>query len=214
MGDLTKDFSRREFASRFEGVTTPAPLPQVQRLADQLQVLRDAVGKSIHINSGYRTPAHNASVGGAKTSRHMVGDAADISVRNMAPADVYCATEVLVRQGRMMQGGLGAYQTHTHYDTRGHRSRWTTGVPTPNCRGVTLPPPKPTPPTPTPTPPEEEEDQVLIILNTNEEPGTYYLSTWMSKRPLAGMDELNWYRMFQVAEAKIPQERLDEIHDE
>ncbi len=54
----------------------------------------------------------------------------------------------------------------------------------------------------------------LIILNTNEEPGTYYLSTWMSKRPLAGMDELNWYRMFQVDEAKIPQERLDEIHDE
>ncbi len=214
MGDLTRNFSRREFASRFEGVTTPAPLPQVQRLADQLQVLRDAIGVPIHINSGYRTLAHNRSVGGVKDSRHLVGDAADISSRGMAPLDVYCATEVLIRQGRMNQGGLGAYVYHTHYDTRGSRSRWATGVPRPNCSGVTLPPPKPTPPTPTPTPPEEEEDQVLIILNTNEEPGTYYLSTWMSKRPLAGMDELNWYRMFQVAEAKIPQERLDEIHDE
>ena len=43
-----------------------------------LQPLRDALGTPLHINSGYRCPALNKSIGGAKTSQHMVGQAADI----------------------------------------------------------------------------------------------------------------------------------------
>lgn len=45
-----------------------------------LQPLRDAVGKPIRINSGYRSPKVNEAVGGSKTSDHMFGRAADIEL--------------------------------------------------------------------------------------------------------------------------------------
>lgn len=42
--------------------------------------------KPLVIISGYRTPAHNAAVGGAKASRHMTGDAVDIRPGVIRPA--------------------------------------------------------------------------------------------------------------------------------
>lgn len=49
----------------------------------KLQELRHALNKPIKINSGYRTPEHNISVGGAKKSRHLFGRAVDISTKNL-----------------------------------------------------------------------------------------------------------------------------------
>lgn len=43
-----------------------------------LQPLRDAYGFPVIINSGFRCPAVNARVGGAATSAHLYGRAADI----------------------------------------------------------------------------------------------------------------------------------------
>ncbi len=43
-----------------------------------LQPLRDKLGYSIHVNSGYRCPELNKTVGGAANSQHMTGQAADI----------------------------------------------------------------------------------------------------------------------------------------
>lgn len=45
-----------------------------------LDPLREMYGKAITVNSGYRCPKLNAAVGGAKTSQHMRGEAADITV--------------------------------------------------------------------------------------------------------------------------------------
>ena len=45
-----------------------------------LQPLRDAVGHSIQITSGYRSPPVNKGVGGAKNSDHLYGYAADIQL--------------------------------------------------------------------------------------------------------------------------------------
>ena len=42
-----------------------------------LQPLRDAYGKPITINSGYRCPALNKAVGGVDNSQHQYGEAAD-----------------------------------------------------------------------------------------------------------------------------------------
>lgn len=44
-----------------------------------LDPLRQAYGKPIRINSGYRSLALNRDVGGAATSSHMKGEAADIT---------------------------------------------------------------------------------------------------------------------------------------
>lgn len=44
-----------------------------------LDPLREAYGKPIHVNSGFRSPALNKKIGGAPTSDHLKGMAADIT---------------------------------------------------------------------------------------------------------------------------------------
>lgn len=46
-----------------------------------LQPLRDAWGKPITINSGYRCPRLNKEVGGVSTSQHVKGEAADVACK-------------------------------------------------------------------------------------------------------------------------------------
>ncbi len=60
----------------------------LKRLALFLEDVRTAVGKGVRINSAYRAPEVNASVGGSKTSQHCKGQAADIRVAGMTPDQV------------------------------------------------------------------------------------------------------------------------------
>lgn len=58
---------------------------QIRSLAvTVLQPLRSAYGKPLTINSGYRCPALNKAVGGAATSQHTKGQAADIAANDPA----------------------------------------------------------------------------------------------------------------------------------
>jgi zinc D-Ala-D-Ala carboxypeptidase len=51
-----------------------------------LEEYRDLVGGPVAIDSGYRDPAHNKAVGGAKNSQHLYGNAADLDpVKPVAP---------------------------------------------------------------------------------------------------------------------------------
>lgn len=47
-----------------------------------LQPIRDKRGSAITVTSGYRCPKLNALVGGSKTSQHVFGQAADITLGN------------------------------------------------------------------------------------------------------------------------------------
>lgn len=47
-----------------------------------LDPLREAYGKPIYVNSGYRCPALNKAVGGVNTSEHQSGRAADIDTHD------------------------------------------------------------------------------------------------------------------------------------
>ena len=122
--ELTKNFDTHEFESK-DGLSTPKNLmPNIQELADNLQVLRDNFGLPISINSGYRSPSHNRSIGGVKNSQHVQGKAADITVSGKSPKEVHQAIENLIAEGKMKQGGLGLYSTFVHYDIRGTKARW------------------------------------------------------------------------------------------
>jgi len=118
MGDLTKNFSRREFACHCCGEVRVD-----MRLVDALQKLRDACGVPIRVVSGYRCPKHNAEVGGAKNSYHMRGMAADIEVGDW---DVYRMALLAEQIGEFRGGGLGIYpeQGFIHVDVRDARARW------------------------------------------------------------------------------------------
>ena len=122
--ELTKNFSKKEFDSK-DGAKMPDNiLVNVVKLACNLQRLRDVIGKPIIINSGYRSPSHNAKVGGSPNSQHLAGKAADIRVIGMKPYDLAQEINKLITAGEMMQGGLGIYDTFVHYDIRKKKARW------------------------------------------------------------------------------------------
>ena len=121
---LTSNFNLAEFACK-DGTPVPADLiPNVELLTKNLQVLRDHLGEPIHINSGYRSPAHNAKVGGKKNSYHMKAMAADITCKSKTPKQLAAVIEKLIAAKKMKQGGIGIYPGFLHYDVRGSKARW------------------------------------------------------------------------------------------
>ena len=91
MGDLSKNFSRSEFACPHCGEVEIDPL-----LVATLQRIRDKAGPVV-VTSGYRCPVHNEAVGGVNNSQHIYGRAADIYVPGMSQA----ALLALVREMTM-----------------------------------------------------------------------------------------------------------------
>ena len=92
---LTRNFSLDEFttsqtAARLSIDNTPKPqaLANLIRTARLLEQVRELFNKPIRISSGFRCDAVNAHIGGAKTSQHVIGCAADFTVRGVALRDV------------------------------------------------------------------------------------------------------------------------------
>ena len=121
---MTKNFSKSEFESKCGREMPEEVYHNVVKIANQLQYLRDYLGKPIRVNSAYRSPEHNASVGGVKTSQHILGKAADIVIKGMPTEILYQHIEDAISNGEMLQGGLGLYDTFVHYDIRGTKARW------------------------------------------------------------------------------------------
>lgn len=121
---LTENFDLEEFSCK-DGTPVPAGLmANVTLLAQNLQVLRDHLGEPVHLNSGYRSPAYNKKIGGAKDSQHMKAKAGDLTVKSKTPKELYAIIEKLIVEKKMMQGGLGLYPGFVHYDCRGTKARW------------------------------------------------------------------------------------------
>ena len=118
MGDLSEHFSTSEFADPSTGECHINPF-----LISALEELRAKVGKPIIVHSGYRSPRHNAEVGGASHSQHLLGKAADISVKDFSVLALYAyATQVTLFD----LGGVGIYPEDgfIHVDVRPQRARW------------------------------------------------------------------------------------------
>jgi len=121
---LTENFNIDEFKCK-DGTAVPQNLiPNVKKLAENLQVLRDYVGKPIHLNSGYRSPAYNKKIGGAPESKHKLAQAGDITIPGMTPTEVHKTILKLITDKKMHNGGLGLYKTFVHYDIRPTPARW------------------------------------------------------------------------------------------
>lgn len=122
---LTENFSTQEFDCK-DGTKVPSKyIANVTKLAQQLQALRDHINEPVMITgSGYRTPKHNTKVGGAKNSQHLTASGADINARNYTPKELAKVVEKLIKEGKMLQGGMGVYKGFLHYDIRGVKKRW------------------------------------------------------------------------------------------
>ena len=122
---LSKNFSKSEFDCSCGCDMPLGVLHNVQKLANQLQALRNVVGTTIKINSGYRCPDYNDNVvKGAKNSQHKLGKASDIVIADMTPQETFELVDLLINEGELLQGGLSAYATFTHYDIRKTKARW------------------------------------------------------------------------------------------
>jgi uncharacterized protein YcbK (DUF882 family) len=113
---LSTNFSLAEFASADGTAPSGEVLKNLTELAKNLEVLRKHIGQPIRVTSGFRSREHNRKIGGAPGSFHILGMAADIQVANMTPEQVAKAIELLIKEGKMKQGGLGIYRTWIHYD--------------------------------------------------------------------------------------------------
>ena len=97
MGTISKNFSYHEFEQSDTArqyrimniISTPEVRDAVKALVQNvLQPLRDKVGRPLNISSGYRNAELNAKVGGAATSQHCKGEAADVWCPTLTPYDL------------------------------------------------------------------------------------------------------------------------------
>ncbi len=118
---LSDHFKVREFACRGRGCCDTVQIDE--DLVAYLERIRGYFGKPVRINSGYRCQVHNEKIGGAIGSRHTKGQAADIAVDDVPPAEVAKFAESM---GIL---GIGLYETDAdgyfvHIDTRKNRAFW------------------------------------------------------------------------------------------
>jgi zinc D-Ala-D-Ala carboxypeptidase len=127
----TTHFNWSEFYSKdgsgFSGgkVGSATVKANVRRLMYKLEALRKKAGnQSVNINSGFRSIAHNAAIGGASNSMHLYGVAADIDVAGKTVRQEYVLAETCGFSG------LERYtEDHQHVDSRieypyGSQSWW------------------------------------------------------------------------------------------
>lgn len=127
---LTRNFSLAELTVTNKPFANTPNADQVECLRalaeNVLQPLRDALGKPITVTSGFRSQRVNSAVGGATTSQHLRGEAADIKVEGMAPLKV---AQTIVRLGLPFDQVINEFNSwvHVSYSSR-HRREQKTAV--------------------------------------------------------------------------------------
>ena len=118
---LSTNFKSTEFDCHGSGCCSTTQVDE--KLVEYLQNIRNHFGKPVNISSGYRCATHNKNIGGATGSKHSKGQAADIYINGVAPAEIAKYAESI---GIL---GIGLYETNAdghfvHVDTRTTKSFW------------------------------------------------------------------------------------------
>jgi len=115
-------FKPREFASKGNGL-----IDIKADLVNRLDAVRAEFGRPIKIISGYRDPAHNRRVGGAKNSQHMHGIAVDIDLNGMDIGTRYRLMVLLIQHGFTSFGSYDRSPNMLHADLRHRAVTWDQG---------------------------------------------------------------------------------------
>lgn len=93
------------FTAHELGADKPAATNQIvanlQRTAAWLQAVRDYFKRPVFVTSGFRPPVENEQVGGAATSDHPNGLAADFEVSGLTPYEVYTKLQEAKKAGKL-----------------------------------------------------------------------------------------------------------------
>ena len=115
---LTEHFALADFICPC--CDTVKVIPALYRHVALLERLRNELGREIIVISGYRCPRHNAAVGGAARSWHLLF-ATDVTIE---PFDLETLEELARLAEAAGFGGIGRYDRHIHLDLRPEPSRW------------------------------------------------------------------------------------------
>lgn len=108
MTRLSDHFWVHEFACKHCGSLGPGISVALLR---KLEEFREALGRQpISVRSGFRCPQHNRAVGGAPSSFHLIGEAADIVHARLSPEELYKAAD------EFGFAGVGLYRNFVHVD--------------------------------------------------------------------------------------------------
>ena len=117
MGDLTKNFSRHEFACNCGCGADNISIG----LVSKLQRIRDSVGLPMKITSGVRCEAHNATIGGVKKSAHVPANMHDGEGVVGHAVDIACSDSILryklIKHGSQNFSRVGIGKSFIHLDT-------------------------------------------------------------------------------------------------
>ena len=120
-------FKAAEFKCKCGKCEMPQNCPP-DELIDLLVKVREHFNAPVTINSGYRCAEHNARVGGAASSRHTKGDAADFVVKGVPTKEVYKFVESMSEVEHcglaIKNNAQSIYKGFVHLDTRGKKARW------------------------------------------------------------------------------------------
>ena len=114
-------FDTKEFACK-DGSPSTWPTVVNPQLIELCNRIREAYGRPIVVNSGYRSEAHNAKVGGEKNSLHVLGQAADLAPLKKDMDWLPFLHQLALNLNP--RGGVGLYDTFVHVDIRGKKARW------------------------------------------------------------------------------------------
>jgi len=106
---LSRNFTLGEFQSKC-GADTVLVHPA---LIVGIQAVRDAIGKPLTVNSGFRTVDHNQAINGSTNSFHLYGMAADLS--GVDP-------KLIATEARKVGLIARPYQTFCHVDVGPNRN--------------------------------------------------------------------------------------------
>lgn len=125
--DSVKYFSRAEFKCQCKGkYCNGFPVEPQERIVRICEEIRERLGVPITIvesgGSGVRCKQHNAEVGGAANSYHMLGRAADLH-SSASPEKMKEVAEAVTAELCPGAGGIGIYKWGIHVDD-GAYSRW------------------------------------------------------------------------------------------
>lgn len=117
---LSKNFRVREFKCK-DGSDE---ILIDSKLVNLLQHIRNELGTSLTINSGYRTPTYNKQIGGSSNSQHTKGTAADVCADGVDPLIIaWIADKYLDDAGGVELGSYGIKNSgYVHVDVR--TGRW------------------------------------------------------------------------------------------
>jgi vacuolar-type H+-ATPase subunit D/Vma8 len=121
-----------DFSTIGGSMNNPTDAIGVKKLTVDILILgmriSEKLGKKLSINSGYRSPAYNRSIGGAKNSYHMSGMALDVA-RSSFGTDFESGEKFIKAASEEGAMGIGTYSggnnNFIHIDVRDYRSQWT-----------------------------------------------------------------------------------------